>query len=204
LSSTNSDAVETSLLQEAIFPMSARLSQVLSHRWDDHSESNATADDTIARVVDVNFSGTGALDRVGTTDFRVGHIPDAGDRQYHRSFHPAAIGLIAFQAAGIALDGNDDIDDQDTNGPVALYTRAGDIKGYKKNYLVDIDVAYSSDAIGGFVFTSAAAVNSNMKMITISLDIPLSDGSGNFDTDAVVLRSYAANIGEVAFFRRTY
>ncbi|RUM64623.1 MAG: hypothetical protein DSZ03_04050, partial [Sulfurimonas sp.] len=158
----------------------------------------------IARVVDVNFGGAGALDRVGATDFRVGHIPDAGDPQYHRSFHPAT-GLIAFQAAGIALDGNDDIDDQDTNGPVALYTRAGDIAGYKKNYLVDIDVAYSSDALVGFNFTSAAAaVNSNMKMITISLDIPLSDGSGNFDTDAVVLRSYAANIGEVAFFRRTY
>jgi len=203
MSSSSSDAVDTSLTQEAIFPMSARLSQVLSYRWDDHSENNASENNTVARTVDVNFGGTGPLDRVGTTDFRVGHIQD-GDREYHRSFHPAT-GMIAFQEAGIAFDGNNDIDDHDTNGSVNLYTQSGDLEGYKKNYLVDIDVTYFSDALAGFTFTAAAAAApSNMKMITIALDIPLSDGSGNFDTDAVVLRTYAANIGEVAFFHRIY
>ncbi len=203
LSSSSSDAVDTSLTQEAIFPMSAQLAQILSYRWDDHSESNASADNTVARIVDVNFGGNGALDRVGTTDFRVGHIQD-GERQYHRSFHPAT-GAIAFRERGIAFDGNNDIDDHDTNGTVNLYTQSGDIEGYKKNYLIDIDVNYANDTLAGFNFTAApAAAATHMKMITISLDIPLSDGSAGVDADAVVLRSYAANIGEVAFFNRTY
>ncbi len=202
LSSTNSDAVDTSLVQEAIFPMSARLSQALSYRWDDNSESNATTNDSEARVVDFNTTG-GALDRIVNTDFRVGHI-DTGERKYHRSFHPRT-GQIAFWAAGVgAADANstNDIDDFDTNGNVNLYTKNGDLEGYKKHYLVDIDVNYFNDAAGA-VFTAASIIgNSNMKIITISLDIPLSDGS--VDTDAVVLRSYAANIGEVLPYSRIY
>jgi len=204
MSSSSSDAVDTSLVQEAIFPMSAKLAQVLSYRWDHNSESNATANNTAARAVDVNFGGAGVFDRVGNSDFRVGHIRATGDPQYHRSFHPAS-GNVAFLAAGIGFDGNNDIDDQDTNGTVNLYTQSGDIEGYKKNYMVDVDVTYFSDAIAGFNFTAApSAAATNMKMVTISLDIPLSDGSGNVDADAVILRSYAANIGEVAFFHRIY
>ena len=199
LSSTNSDAVDTTLVQEAIFPMSARLSQILSYRWDDHSESNATANDSVARVVDV-AGGNAALGRTGATDFRIGHIR-SGERQYHRSFHPSSA-QIAFNAKGIGFDGADDIDDFDTNGTVNLYTASNDIEGYKKNYLIDINVNYFTDTLAGFKFTQNITAASNMKIITIILDIPLADGT--FDTNAVLLRSYAANIGEVEFFSKAY
>ena len=203
ISSSNNDSVESSMLQEAIFPLSARLSQILSYQWDHNSENNNTIGE-YAKVVDgIDAAGTPyARLPVPGSIYRQGHIQQV-DTEFHRSFHTNDP-TIARNVSGLGVDGANDIDDFDTGGStVALYSRSGDIEGYKKNYLVTISVNYHNDALAGFTFTATpSAVTTNMKMITISLDVPLADGTT--DTGAVVLRSYAANIGEVPPFSRRY
>jgi len=201
ISSSNNDSVESSMLQEAIFPLSARLSQILSYQWDHNSENNNTIGE-YAKVVDgIDATGT-PYARLPGSIYRQGHIQQVGT-EFHRSFH-ANVPNIARNVSGLGIDGANDIDDFDTgNTAVALYSRSGDIEGYKKNYLVTVGVTYCNDALAGFTFTATpSAVTTNMKMVTISLDVPLADGTT--DTGAVVLRSYAANIGEVPPFSRRY
>jgi prepilin-type N-terminal cleavage/methylation domain-containing protein len=201
LSSSSSGATETSMAQEAIFPMSARLSQILSYKWDQNSDTNISSGTTsqYAKVVDV-VTGHSNLKRVGTSKYRVGHIQENNHRQFHER-----VNTTDYNVSAMIIDGADDIDDFDTSGTkVNLLTSTGDTEGYKKDYKLAVDVDYFNDTPGS-TFTinkNSSASATNMKIITLSLDIPLSDGTT--DTGAIVLRSYAANIGEVEPFSRRY
>jgi hypothetical protein len=200
--------VERNLMQEAIFASATKISQILTYSWDENS-----APDTVvlasANVVEV--TSVGLLDR-NSSDFRVGHVPQA----LHRRMTPASA-IRSATAIGMETDDNllpDDIDDFNDANPVDLTSLTG-AAGYKKAYRVTTTVSYVDDynfrnatsyASGTIDFTfgtnPVVGTTTNLKMIEISTDQNNSDGWSA--EPILVLRSYSANIGETDFYKRTY
>jgi hypothetical protein len=200
--------VERNLMQEAIFASATKISQILTYSWDENSAPD-TAVLASANVVEVTSAGL--LDR-NSSDFRVGHVPQA----LHRRMTPASAIRSATAAGPDADDAGvpDDIDDFNVAGTVNLTSLTG-AAGYKKAYRVTTTVSYVDDynfrnatsyASGTIDFTfgtnPVVGDTTNLKMIEISTDQNNSDG---WSADPIlVLRSYSANIGETDFYNRTY
>jgi len=199
ISRTNADAVESSVHQEAIFAASAELSKVLTFRWDENSKlfNAATGKLSDENVVDIN---TSTLTRINaTTPYRIGHIRTAPVSANHRQFHNKV------------TDVNSSTHDNDILSKAhnwkSLFTATASsaiAKGYKKNYNLSITINDANDAVTTtYAFakgTAATAGATNMKVIQVNIDIPDSSGATDGTAD-IILRSYAANIGEVALFK---
>lgn len=189
LSTTNSDAIETSTNQEALFAASAELSKIMTFRWDDNGIILVGGVLSSEQVVDTQNNAD--LNRTGGTSFRIGHINNLTDN--HRQFHATPTPTSPTH--------NGDLLSRVTANR-ALFTAAASANkatGYKKNPTLSIAVDYFDDSITAspYLFTSSAAAGvSNMKMIQVFLDIPDSTGVTDGAND-IILRSYAANIGEV-------
>lgn len=201
--------VERNLMQEAIFASATKISQILTYSWDENSAPD-TAVLASANVVEVTSAGL--LDR-NSSDFRVGHVPQA----LHRRMTPASAIRSATAVGADADDAGvpDDIDDFNVAGTVNLTSLTG-ATGYKKAYRVTTTVGYVNDynfrnatsyasSVIDYTFdanTSFTANTTNLKMIEISTDQNNSDGWSA--EPILVLRSYSANIGETDFYKRTY
>ena len=194
LSSTNTDAIKTSLNQEALFAASAELSKVLTFRWDQNSKiadpiTNALSEHEF--IVDTQNSSD--LNRSGSTAFRVGHIDNGTDK--HRQFHTTVTSVNG------ATNNSDILSKAVTNRELFTTAASGSTtKGYKQHYRIDVNVAYCSDTItsAGYQFQKPASsppAVSNMKVIETVIDLENVDNT--WDNGIIVLRSYAANIGEV-------
>lgn len=201
---TNQDAMEGNVVQEALFASSAKMMQVLSYPWDEHS-TDSTNTATYGKVVYVAAGNNSYYrkDANGTVDvnssYRVGHILQDNHRRFH--YYTSADANVS----AINVDDNssiDAIDDRNESGR-HFDSAGGSAGGYKTDYTMDVDVSYISDAStttgssNAFNFSIISPGASNMKLITVTIK----DKNGN---PLTLLRSYSANIGEFDFAKRRF
>ena len=178
---SNNEAVETNILQEAVFIAAAKTNQVLSFAWDENSIDPST---TLAKTQVVENAG---VTRVAGTDFAPGHIL----QPLHRRMTPnsairAATGITTSTTDGDTVP--DDIDDFnnvsvtiDKNTTVDSYNV---VTGYKNQYIVSAEVEHNVPG---------------RKEVTIKvIDNPNTSGT------YVQLPSSSFNIGEVDYYKRTF
>jgi len=198
------DARDESLVQEAIYAASAKMSQILSYKWDEGSnEDNNTISQ--AKVLDIppSFFTDVALDRNGSSKFRVGHFQETGRRAMYTN---------TLETNASALLGNDindtfpdDIDDLVNPTLVSGNAAAG---GYKAAYTIQVTPTYINDrsvSIGGytntiqngFEFEQGTGFQTNIKRIRV--DVLDSAGQTLF-----TLRTYSCNIGESSVASRIF
>ncbi len=208
---TAEEAKSENIIQEAIFASATKINQMLSYSWDANS-INPTTTFTYARVLDAG--GNVNFNRNGATNFRIGHLVQSGHRRLFSAV-TAPTGILGQEGTGI-----DDIDDFNAVVNQNLFIEdTTQSTGYKKNYLISVDVDYVSDSnnsLGNlinynnvdpietpFIFngTSVAVGTSNLKRITIQVDENLSTG---VIEPISTLQVYSANIGEIDFHSRTY
>ena len=208
----NARQVDNNLLQEAITVTATKMGQSLTYQWDENSMDPAVTTLAKTEVLDIIPPSDLELVRVANvlgSDFRIGHFVE----KLHRRMTPLSNPRIATAAAALGPEGGDldDIDDLMATAPVVA-TNVG--QGYKNNYLILTGVGYVSDAatysdqvINDFTFTTPTlAAPTNIKMIEIHVfrEKDPVGYAGVFDEEVVVLRSYAANIGETDYYQRTY
>lgn len=193
----NQSAVEANIVQEALFASTAKMMQVLSYPWDQHSIDN-TYPGAYAKIVSV-AGFVGATDNYPRIDanssYRIGSIQEDNHRKFHN--HSS---LDANITATITSNGSTGLNDISQNN-VLFINPAASATGYKNIYAMDVNVSYISDTGSPFVFASTgSATPSSMKLITINID---ENQSGTMKT-VVLLRAYSANIGEIDFAKRRY
>ena len=198
---TNEDAMEGNVVQEALFASSAKMMQVLSYPWDEHS-TDSTNPNTYGKVVNITGGNTNYIrkDANGTTDtassYRVGHILENNHRRFHDVSLADAntIGALGSVTPPTALN-NVNITNAPFDNPTTSQT------GYKNNYKMDVSVNYVSDnnfAGSTFIFSGTGnATASNIRLITVTIK----DSAG---VPLTLLRSYSSNIGEFDFAKRRF
>ncbi|MBU0632017.1 prepilin-type N-terminal cleavage/methylation domain-containing protein [bacterium] len=195
----NQNAMEANVVQEALFASSAKIMQVLSYPWDQHSQDNSNlgaytkivslgAGDNYPRTYDmyVNADGNGS--------FRAGAIIADGHRRFHNYLSADAnittiLGTGSTEALSNIAENN-----------ITFINEASSATGYKDKYKMDVDVSYVTDVdVGGtFIFPADGNTTAtNMKLITVTIK----DKDGEILT---LLRSYSANIGEIDFAKRRF
>lgn len=186
----NNKALEGNVAQEAIFLVSAVLSETTTLLWDDNSlEGTATAV-SLSKILDVGAVGS----TYGRTDvnssIRVGGL----NEDLHRSF-------FEYNAT--------DLSHSPALGDNAMTTLSHDISnsiadsaGYKSSFIITAKRQYVPDTYATpFVFTAGTpGVQSNMKMTQVEINATV-DG-----TNLVIarLRAYTCNIGEIDFAKRRF
>ena len=207
---TNEDAIESNVVQEALFAASAKMIQVLSYPWDANA-TDQTNPTTYGKVINVFETNTTYYrkDTDGTLDvnssYRVGHIL----QDNHRRFHDAQSGIPSGMSSLITNNPNPPTALNNvlaTGVPFDNPATSKDTfsKGYKKNYTMDINVSYIPDtpSTSTYIFYNLntraySTTPTNMKLITINIK----DSSNNVLTS---LSSYSANIGEFDFAKRRF
>lgn len=190
----NSQSLDDNLIQEGVFAVSAKAAQLLTYRWDANSQD---PNDLLShsKILDMP-GGSTDLNRTNSI-FRQGGVV----AEYHRRFHSAVA-----NPAGIVFDGvSTGIDNFILGG-------SQNADAYKHNFRVNIGVSYVADGDGTYntgatgvthnlgTAAATAGTDTNMKMGTVTLQ--MEDENGNWN-NMVELRVYAANIGEVDYFKRT-
>lgn len=196
----NQNAMENNVVQEAVFASAAKMMQVLSYPWDEHSV-NIQNIGSYTKVVDI--PGGAAIyarkyDLYGNTNangnYRVGHIIEDGHRRFHNYLSPNAA------VSTINSDDNNTVDAIDDRGQANLHFEnvvADKSTGYKKDYTMNVTVSYIADTGTPFVFPSGGNnTPSSMKLVTVDI--------GDTDGTLTLLRAYSANIGEIDFAKRRY
>ncbi len=195
----NEDAVESNIVQEALFASSAKMMQVLSYPWDENSTDNTGV---YGKVIDIS-GGTAAYKRSdanGTLDvnssYRVGHILQDNHRRFHDYTSPYAntIGALATNVATPTALNNTGQTNVPFDNPLSSAT------GYKNNYTMDVSVGYISDTPSStFIFPNIGETTTptNIRLLTVTIK----DSNGN---PLTLLRSYSSNIGEFDFAKRRF
>lgn len=196
----NQNAVEENVVQEAVFASSAKIMQVLSYPWDEHSVSRSNLG-TYTKIVGIPSGTTDyarKYDMYGNVDtngnFRIGNIIANGHRRFHN------FNSLDANVSAINVDDNSSIDaiDDRAENNVTFENAAATATGYKKDYDMNVTVSYIADTGTPFVFAATGNnTPSNMKLITVSIG----DKKNGVLT---LLRAYSANIGEIDFAKRRY
>ena len=190
----NNKALEGNAAQEAIFLVSAVLSESTTLIWDNNSLGGSATDVVLSKILDTNTTGAAIYDRPDlNTTIRVGGL----DQDLHRRFNDAEIHPA--QTTKIIIS-------QPLTNSVAA------IGGYKNQYTIVATREYAADAphagsaADPFVFTvpngviGAASIVTNVKMTQVEINATI-DG-----TNAVIarLRAYTCNIGETDYAKRRF
>ncbi|MCJ7765598.1 MAG: type II secretion system GspH family protein [Thiovulaceae bacterium] len=177
----NNKALEGSASQEAIFLVSAVLSETTTFLWDDNSLGGTASDVVLSKIVDTD--GDDVYDRIdANSTIRIGNLrEDLHRRLFDNVTAPDQTGT-------------------DTWTPIA--GTAHNLVGYKYDYNVTATRSYIADAPSTFVFstTPKASGTSNVKMTEVKVKAKI-DG-----TDRVItrLRAYTCNIGETDYAKRRF
>ncbi|MBU1989283.1 prepilin-type N-terminal cleavage/methylation domain-containing protein [bacterium] len=173
-----SSAIDSNIVQEAIFAATTELNQVTTANWDDNSiEAGAT----LARVIDT----TGDCDNNTSSPryrLRPGHI----DQPLHRR----CLDNGGTGASNANINANDSLDDmhQANYENIFINNTPGE-SGYKNAYTSKITITPDADF--------GIANNPDIKRIAVSIK--------NSDGDIITsLVTYSANIGEVDYYKRSY
>jgi len=192
----NNKALEGNAAQEAIFLVSAALSEATTLRWDINSLGGTLTAVSLSKILDVNGSGDINYDRwdqvngaydVNST-LRKGGLNEDLHRQFFSndgfSHRPAQSALAP---AVIAESFNS--------------TAVGAQLGLKSQYTIIATRIFVDDNITNFAFTTTAAgKKTNIKMTQVEINGTL-DGTNQVITR---LRAYTCNIGEVDYAKRSF
>lgn len=199
----NNQSLEGNIVQEAVFAAAAKAAQILTFRWDANSQDPG---DLLSHSKILDIAGSSDLNRTNSI-FRVGGVT----ANAHRRFHSVVSSPVAGSAA---LDGL-------TTG-IVNFVGIGfaDEHAYKRDYRVDIAASYVADGGTGYTIPGGGTITSitynfpnfpspvsnvptSMKMVRITLQENNSSTATATWRDAATLYVYAANIGEIDYFKRT-
>lgn len=209
----NSKNVEANLMQEAILIVATKTGQILTYPWDENSRDPLSGILSTTDVLSIDESIVeDELDR-NVSDYRRGHVQQALRRRMTpmSAERNATDNTLLGLDAGETIDSVDDLDDLNGQSVSLAHFSA---EGYKKDYNISSAVIYVNDqvnyaAAGGitplnFTFSRTnTGFATNIKMIEIS--VRAADDAGNWPTQPDILfRSFASNIGETDYYKRTY
>lgn len=197
----NQQTLESNIVQEGIFAVAAKAAQLLTFRWDDNSQdpNDLLSHSKILDIVATDLNRTNSI-------FRVGGVTEIAHRRFHS--------VVTAPSGTLQLNNM-------TTGLVNFTSGADPTTaaGYKKEYRINIGVSFVGDGDGSYTSVAGnvpsltynfpnfpgtvSAVPTNMKMAFIQLQENNST-TGTPSWNALsVLYVYAANIGEVDYFKRT-
>lgn len=207
----NAKNVESNLIQEAILIVATKTGQVLTYPWDENSRDPFSSVLAKTEALNINESTVETELNRNISDYRRGHFQQA----LRRKLTPINNIRSATDDTLLGLDTNetisDDLDDFDGQSVVITHITED---GYKHDYNLSATVIYIDDnanyaAAGGataltFNFSNTDVVRAtNIKMV--ELDVRARDNAGNWPTQPDILfRSFASNIGETDYYKRTY
>lgn len=209
----NAKASEGSISQEAVFAGSAKLLQVLSFPWDENStdiEQILEGATVLSGVVDIP-GGRTSLD-FNATQCRPGLVNRFCRIDQNGS--EVNVSTMANDHASSLIRGLDD-----SGGDSNMTNALTSAEGYKNPYRMVTTIQYVNDGedsaaneidynsnnpFGGnsFVFSDTDNIDpTSLRLVTVRTERQLWDGTWE---EVVVLRAYAANIGEIKPYKRTY
>ncbi len=188
----NNKALEGNAAQEAIFLVSAVLSETTTWIWDDNSVVGNDAGYSLSKILDVGAIGS----TYGRTDVNSSIRQGGLNEDLHRAFFDYNTSDPT-QHTPLLTDGSTETLSHDISGSVA------DIGGYKSSFTIVAKRQYVSDTLASpFVFTANTAPGnqSNIKMTQVEINATV-DG-----VNAVIarLRAYTCNIGEIDYAKRRF
>ncbi len=190
----NNKALESSAMQEAIFLVSAVLSETTTRVWDDNSIVGDVAGFSISKILDVDGVGTLPYGRTAAdSSVRVGGL----NEDLHRSFVDYnATDPLTSPALGAGLT---------ETLPHDITDSAAGIAGYKSSFTITATRQYVSDAFATpFVFAATGpGPQSNMKMTEVVITTP-NINPALPDDEVARLRAYTCNIGEIDYAKRRF
>ncbi len=194
-------SVETSVHQEAVMAGLSQMVNIMSYKWDEN-ETNESLNGGYAKVLDTFHTKTLECREINGTRMRRGHFQE----DYRRKCYNEERNATA--PANLGSDGGDmdDIDDINYKYTSLLSGTDNNESDYKQNYKIQISVVYVEDdlsngndyndtEIEGVVNTFLINKPTSIKMIETTISSDTSDTK-------VVLRSFAANVGEVRYFSK--
>ncbi len=192
----NNKALEGNAAQEAIFLVSAVLSEATTLLWDNNSLGGTATAVSLSKILDVNGSGDVNYNRwnqsIGIYDLNSTLRKGSIDEDLHRQFfsndgtphRPAQSGTVPF----IITESFND-------------SAVGQQLGLKNQYAIVASRIFVDDNVTNFAFTTTpAGKQTNIKMTQVEINATI-DG-----TNVVVsrLRAYTCNIGEVDYAKRRF
>ncbi len=195
-------SVETSVHQEAVMAGLSQMVNIMSYKWDEN-QTDESLNGGYAKVLDTFYTNPLQCREISGTRMRIGHFQE----DYRRKCYNEERNATA--PANLGSDGGDMDDIDDINGKDAsLLSGAGNNESdYKQNYNIKISVVYVEDdlsngndytpinIIGTVSTTSVTTEPTSIKMIETTISSDTSDTK-------VVMRSFAANVGEVRYFSK--
>ena len=188
----NNKALEGNVAQEAIFLVSAVLSESTTLLWDDNSLGGTASDVVLSKILDVP-TGDAAYDRFtdDNSTIRAGGLRE----DLHRSFFDYNASNPSQTQPDLASNASETLG-HDISNSVA------ESAGYKSNFTIVATRQYVSDTeTSPFIFSiGAPQPQSNIKMTQVEINATV-DG-----VNAVIarLRAYTCNIGEIDYAKRRF
>ncbi|WP_373033679.1 type II secretion system protein [Sulfurovum sp.] len=188
----NNKSLEGSAAQEAIFLVSAVLSETTTWVWDDNSIVGNDGGYSISKILDVGAIGS----TYGRTDvnssIRVGGL----NEDLHRGFFDYNLSNTTQHAPALANGLTETL-------PHDIANSVAGIGGYKSSYTITATRQYVSDTLASpFVFNANTAPGnqSNLKMTEVQITATV-DGVNQV---IAKLRAYTCNIGEIDYAKRRF
>ena len=195
-------SVETSVHQEAVMAGLSQMVNIMSYKWDEN-QTDESLNGGYAKVLDTFYTNPLQCREISGTRMRIGHFQE----DYRRKCYNEERNATA--PANLGSDGGDmdDIDDINYKYASLLSGTDNNESDYKQNYNIKISVVYVEDdlsngndytpinIIGTVSTTSVTTEPTSIKMIETTISSDTSDTK-------VVMRSFAANVGEVRYFSK--
>ncbi|WP_373003914.1 Tfp pilus assembly protein FimT/FimU [Sulfurimonas sp.] len=180
MTQVTSSGMEKNLVQEAIFASVAEINLATTYVWDERSLLSSDADD-LSKVVPT----TGAADDCNASRKRPGHI---------NRICIEDITTIPGLFTGTIDENSSSLEVAGLNSYKDIYTGTTEASGYKlSNYKSKLDVTRCGAIYGGNCQDfGLEADNINLKEITVTVQ-------NDKNETVMLLRTYSANIGEVAY-----
>ncbi|MBN2896094.1 MAG: type II secretion system protein [Campylobacterales bacterium] len=201
----NTKATDASVGQEFIFAASSILLSAMTSKWDEHSINPFAAGEHLERVVLISSPGS---DRFANLDanptYRIGHLQQNGHRAFHADPTFRNLGISGTITGALIATSNTAAKGQEKTNQ-SLTHDAGPVDTVDDNKKMDthtLTVLFIADPDDDLstpyeFLSSGSTTPSNMKIFNVTMN----DKEGN---EAIVLRGYAANIGEFDYYYRTY
>jgi prepilin-type N-terminal cleavage/methylation domain-containing protein len=178
MTQVTSKAIDSNLIQEAIFAASTELNSAVTAHWDENSlEDNESS---LSRVIDDGKCENNSS--LANYRQKKGHI----NQPLHRR-------CLQNSSTSISNAKTNDkifaLDDMEKNGDDLSADNSGSASGYKHEYTTTISVDNSNISFGKLVNST------NLKKLTVEIKV---------DSKVVTkLHTYSANIGEVDYYKRS-
>jgi len=178
MTQATSKAIDSNLIQEAIFAASAELNSAVTPHWDENSlEDN---ENSLSRVID---DGS-CQDDSSKIDYRhkKGHI---NQPLHRRCLQNSSTSISNAKTNELVFS----LNDMEKNNQNLSNDNSGTAHGYKQEYSTTISVSNSNISFGKLVNST------NLKKLTVDIKID--------DKTVTKLFTYSANIGEVDYYKKS-